>query len=548
MDTQVNNYPWSFQSAVDVILINMILSKVENAIQIAWNPTSDSNLKAQAFDFLNQLRSEPQGWQVCLGLATREPRASEIVRHVALEIVSNAVQSRQTDSQGLLFVRDNLMTYVRNIYGRERADIEQDPASIQNKIIQTLTCLFTALYTSEWPTFFDDILGLTVGENSPARTNGLGVKFYLKVLISVHDEIADVLVPRSPEEQLRDTTLKDTVRQRDAKKISESWQEILLQWKSGDDIIVEKCLSAIGKWASWTDLSLIINENTLGLLFELVGSSQTSGQRDRVESLRDASLNTFIEISAKKMKPNDKLELIGILRINEIVAQLIASPSLHAMRSTSNYDNDLAESVAKLVNNTMFDIVAILDSVPDESTLNRANNQLKLFLPYVLRFFSDDYDEICSSVIPCLTDLLTYLRKKAKSDVDYASMLPPILEAIVAKMKYDETSSWGNEDAQTDEAEFQELRKRLQVLQQAVAAVDEPLYINTISNIVSTSLDRFQNQRGQVDWRDIDLAMHEMFLFGELAVKNGGLYSKTKPVSPAAERLIGLMFKLVDSG
>ena len=439
------------------------------------------------------------------------------------------------------------MTYIRNTYGSRREDREQDPISIQNKIIQTITCLFTALYISEWPSFFDDLLALSVNEDAIAQAKRLGVSFYLKVLISIHDEIADVLVPRSPEEQLRDTSLKDRVRQSDAKKIAESWQDILMRWKSKDDVVVEQCLLAIGKWASWTDISLIINENLLHLLFELVGSSQKL-QRDQVESLRDASLNTFTEILAKKMKPSDKLDLVIILRINEIVGQLTASPSLNAMRSTSNYDNDLAESVAKLVNNTVYDVVNILDSNADKSTQNRANDQLKIFLPYVLRFFSDDYDEICSGVIPCLTDLLTYLRKKTRADVDYASMLPPILQAIVAKMKYDETSSWGNEDAQTDEAEFQELRKRLQVLQQAVAAVDESLYIDTIGNIISTSLHTFQNQRGQVDWRDIDLAMHELFLFGELAVKNGGLYSKTKPVSPAAERLIGLMFEFVESG
>jgi len=42
--------------------------------------------------------------------------------------------------------------------------------------------------------------------------------------------------------------------------------------------------------------------------------------------------------------------------------------------------------------------------------------------------------------------------------------------------------------------------------------------------------------------------MHELFLFGELAMKNGGIYSKTKPVSPAAEQLIGMMYKLVETG
>ena len=520
--------------------------QVENAIEIAWNPGSDPNLKSQAFDFLNQLRSEPQGWQVCLSLATRDPRASEVVRHVALEVVNNAIQSGQLDTQGLLFVRDNLLAYLRMVFGGTGENTKEDTITIQNKVTQTITYLFKALYTVQWTTFFDDILALTTSHNPSVLDNASGIKIYLKVTISVHEEIADVLLPKSPDEQQRDNDLKDLVRQRDAKKITQSWQRILIQWKRRDGVILEQCLAAIGRWASWTDLSLIIDDTVLTLLFELVTPSQGPNE-DPV--LRDAALNTFIEILAKKMKADDKLELIEILRIKDIVSQLIASPSLHELRSTSNYDTDLAELVAKLVNNTVLDIINVLEGNNDlNDTSARASSQLKAFLPYVLRFFSDEYDEICSSVIPCLSDLLTYFRKKGRPDQEYTSMLAPILQAIVAKMKYDETSSWGNEDAQTDEAEFQELRKRLQVLQQAVAAVDEPLYIQTISSIVGTTLERVQNERGQVDWREVDLAMHEMFLFGELAVKNGGLYSKTKPVSPAADRLIGMMYKLVESG
>jgi len=127
-------------------------------------------------------------------------------------------------------------------------------------------------------------------------------------------------------------------------------------------------------------------------------------------------------------------------------------------------------------------------------------------------------------------------------------MLTPILNAIIQKMRYDETSSWGNEDEQTDEAEFQELRKRLQVLQKSVAAVDEALYLDVLSNVVGNTFQRLDEQGGQMDWRDLDLALHEMYLFGELTVPNGGLYAKSQPSSVAAERLIVMMSKMVESG
>ena len=464
-------------------------------------------------------------------------------------MINHAVQARQVGLDGFMLLKDGLLQYARAMYKAADGGVIADNVTIQNKVAQTITYLFTTLYAREWPTFFNDFMDLTRTSNSSVPDNPSGIIFYLRLLVSIHDEIAEVLLPRSSEEQQRDNDLKDLVRERDAKAIASSWQEVLSHWRTRDSRVVEQCLAAIGRWASWTDLSLIVNDTLLSLLFELVGPQNSTVKASEGENLRDVSIVTFTEILAKKMKAEDKLELIDVLRIETVVSQLLTSPALNEMRSTSNYDTDLAEKVAKLVNSTVVDIVAVLDSSStSEPAFLRADSQLKVFLPHVLRFFSDEYDEICSTVIASLTDILAYFRKKAKFNTDYQMMLRPILQAIVAKMKYDETSSWGAEDAQTDEAEFQDLRKRLRILQQAVAAVDEPLYIDTISTVVGTIFEKFQSQRGQLDWRDVDLAMHEMFLFGELAVKAGGLYSKTKPVSPAAERLINMMFKLAQIG
>jgi exportin-T len=241
--------------------------------------------------------------------------------------------------------------------------------------------------------------------------------------------------------------------------------------------------------------------------------------------------------------------MIAFLNLGEVISQLISSPALSDLRSTSSYDTDLAEAVAKLVNNVVSDIVRVLeDGHVDAETRSQAEQLLQTFLPHLLRFFSDEYDEICSTLIPSVSDLLTFLRKAKPLPPAYSAMLSPILNAIVRKMRYDETSSWGNEDEQTDEAEFQELRKRLQVLQKSVAAVDQDLYVDILSNLVGNTFQTLDQLGSQMDWRDLDLALHEMFLFGELTVPNGGLYSKSQPSSIAAERQIIMMSKMVESG
>ncbi|KAL8699593.1 MAG: hypothetical protein Q9224_001339 [Gallowayella concinna] len=525
-------------------------TQVENAIEIASNPTADRNLKSQALEFISQLPSQPESRQICLSLFLREPRCSEVVRHTSLDVIDNVIGSGRLDVQALNLLRETLMAYAQGIYGTAAtSQATIDSSNLQNKLAQTFTFLFITLYPSEWLSFFGDILALTALNGSSMKDNATGTAFFLRVLIQIHDEIADIYVPRTSDERKKGNDLKDLIRERDAKTIAASWQEILLQWKGKDSKTIELCLATIGRWVSWTDISFIITETLRDQLLELViaTSSDVSGS----VAVRETALTTLTEILRKKMNPNYKIELIEFLKIRDVVAHLVSSPALADLRATSQYDTDLAESVAQLVNHSVSDIVRALESAPDQSSvMMQAVLQLKGFLPLVLRFFSDEYDEICSTVIPCLSDLLTLFRKKKSNATIHeqsAAMLAPILDTVVMKMRYDETSSWGNEDAQTDEAEFQELRKRLHVLQQTIAAVDQDLYQDKISTVVVATFESFQTDANRVDWRDLDLAMHEMFLFGELGLKNGGLYSKAKPITPAAERLIGMMFKLVET-
>lgn len=444
------------------------------------------------------------------------------------------------------------MDYVRQSYGVGRQNAQVDSSHIQNKLTQTITYLFAALYTSGWVSFFGDIRAIAGDESQIGTGNVPGTAFYLRVLSSVHDEIGDVMLSRSQEEMKRNADLKDLIRARDVKGITVSWQEILSKWRQVDPQIVTLCLKNL-RWVSWIDVSLIVNERMVNLLLEIAMQQEVYDSASQHGLSRDTAIEALENIVGKKMKPADKIQLILLLNMEKVTSQLIATPSLQAMRGTSSYDTDLAERVASLVNSVSLDIVKALDVEDlDLQTRQRADMLLQAFVPFMLRFFSDDYDEVCSTVVPCITELLQSFRKYGKAQgglpTQYAGMLSPILDAIIAKMKYDETASWGREDEQTDEAEFQDLRKRLHSLQQIIAAIDENLYIEKLSNIVGETFQLFDSPNAELNWRDLDLAMHEMFLFGDLAVKNGGLYQKSKPSSAASERLIVMMSKMVESG
>ncbi|KAF2632563.1 Exportin-T [Macroventuria anomochaeta] len=524
-------------------------AQVENAIQIASDPTSNQQLRGQAIEYLNQLRAEGTAWQASLALFIRDPRPSDIIRHTSLDLVNNAVQEHRLDEQSLAYIKDTLMSHIRQSYAPGSSST--DTNHIQNKLMQTMTYLFVVLYPSSWQSFFDDFRALA-DQAAIGSANTATTFLYLRVLGQIHDEIADQLVARPEDEKKRNTELKDLIRQRDAQKISVSWQEILGKWREIDLGLVEMCLRTIGRWVSWTDINLIVNQSMISTFLEMAGQQGISDPESPAGRVRDAAIDTFSEIVGKKMSPGDKIELILFLNLSEVVGQLLGSPAL-AEYNSPNYDNDLAETVAKLVNNIVFDVVKILesDSANDE-TRQRADDLIRIFTPYLLRFFADQYDEVCSTVIPALTDLLTFLRKLQKKTgsvpPQYAAVLPPVLDAIIAKMKYDDTASWGEEDEQTDEAEFQDLRRRLHVLQQTVTAIDEPYYIETLSRVVNGTFGRLSQGDQSLNWRDLELALYEMYLFGELAVRNQGLYAKREPSSVAAQQLVGMMHSMIDSG
>ncbi|RDA84937.1 hypothetical protein CP532_5152 [Ophiocordyceps camponoti-leonardi (nom. inval.)] len=536
-------------------------AQVESAVEILFAPgsgqPSDQSLREQAFDFINRLRADPHAWQPCINLFCRKPRASDVVRMACLDIVNLAVHSHRLDPDSLAYLKFALLEYVRDVYGSSSSSSlavqNQDPAAaaaatttttiatpdsaaVQNKLTQTLTYLFAFHYPQGWQTFLDDFWHL-------ARDSGSlpAVLLYLRILSSIHDEIADMLLARESNDARRNIELKDRVRAHDMHKVADSWR-LLLARHSDQDAVVDLVLKVIGKWVSWIDISLVVSREMLCLLLPVVG-------RAGEDKVRDTAIDTLTEICGKKMRASDKMDMLSFLGLRDIVAQLIASRPLAELKGTPDYDTDLAEAVAKLVNTVMSDIVRALDDAQsDQETRAAAKRHLDDFLPFLLRFFSDDYDEVCSTVIPALTDLLTFLRKLGHPPPDSAATLVPILDAIIRKMRYDDTSTWGNEAEQTDEAEFQELRRKLQNLQKTIAAIDQPLYVDMLSTLVANTFQTLESRGSAMDWRDLDLALHEMYLFGELALPNQGPGTKNQPSTEASERLVVMMQKMVGSG
>lgn len=299
----------------------------------------------------------------------------------------------------------------------------------------------------------------------------------------------------------------------------------------------------IGGWVSWVDITLIINGTFVSLIYKCLQN----------ETITLTTCDTLIEIVSKKMKPFDKMELIRLLGLKEVISQLSAD-----------------ERVGKLANVVTLELVHILDgstSIASNSSLQPeqlvlAEDLLTEFFSIVIQYLGNEDVEISSQVLPAISEYLTLVRKESKqekSKVDTTNMeknlskqvlnfpadsnfispqrqslLATLLPKIILKMRYDD-DDWEDED-------FLELRGKLKLLQDQVASIDSDLYINDIVAIVSNSFD----PSAVTSWKDVELGLFELVAYSD-SLKNGAINIIKGIETRPTQTLSSLFFKMIES-
>lgn len=366
---------------------------------------------------------------------------------------------------------------------------------------------------------------------------------------------------REPAVTKRNNALKDDIRERDITRLAESWMKILQYYSSYDESpvqrdIIDGVLKVVGGWVSWIDITLIVHHEYLTLIFNCLYKEH------HVLSTCD----TLVEIIGKKMKPIDKIELIQLLGLKDVL-------SLISFSGNDEYD----ERIAKLSNVVALELVHILDgstsiasgSALDKDQASRAEEMFNEFMPTVIHYLSKESFEISCQVLPSLSEYLAYVRKESKQEkakVDTSAMeknasrqvinfpsdsnfissqqravLASLLPKLVEKMKYDEDTPW---DAGEDESEqeFLEIRFKLKLLQDQIASIDVDLYTDEIVSVVNMSFD----PAAVTSWRDVELGLFELTAFSD-SLKNGAV-TLTKGVETRTSRAMSdLFFKMINS-
>ncbi|GMG55995.1 unnamed protein product [Ambrosiozyma monospora] len=366
-------------------------SQIQQAVEIASSATNDENLKQQAFQFIDEIKSSNDGWQHCINLLTSNDSISPNVKFFIFQVLNERMPSLTNEQKVTL--KDYLFNYLKKLISASQVE----PAFLRNALAKTFSSVFVHATLVCYPTLLKDMLALA---RSTTPFNELATDCYLRTLIMIHQDIGDQMVLRDQERITRDNLLKDAIRDNDMVEMTTFWKEALQHFtnvapssKLSSDII-NNTIQCIGSYVSWIEINLILSQDYLSILYQFLGNSHN-------DELRIATAGTFNEILHKKMAPVKKLELISFLNLGSIFTQM----------GVKGLNFDVSIAFAKLLNKVGIELVLVLDlssnaDLSNAEFRNMTTSKILELLPLIFDFLENEYDDISLEVFPFIGEFL----------------------------------------------------------------------------------------------------------------------------------------------
>ncbi|KAJ3023991.1 pre-tRNA nuclear export protein [Thoreauomyces humboldtii] len=307
------------------------------------------------------------------------------------------------------------------------------------------------------------------------------------------------MIFRPASETHRNTRLKDAMRETANQQLTSAWGEILMGSYQSNPEIASACLRLYGRYVSWIDINLVVNENFMSALYQFLGTAP----------LQAAACDCLCEIVAKGMLPADKLNLIQALNVTSV------------LNSFNGDDEETTERVAKLVNVLGLELCRCWDDSGSAPSMRKTSHDLlQLVFPFLVRYLGSEHGETSNHLGPYLSAFTSLMKAKVKQDQGVSDAMKEnllaLLRTIIFKMKYDEEEDFSfGEEAGGAEGEFSELRQNLKKIFDAIGSIDLPLCLSVVTSVVGTTFDKYGSNPSSVSWPDAELALHLVYLCGE---------------------------------
>lgn len=433
------------------------MDDLEKAILLTYeqSSTSDSSLRAQASNYLDQVKSstDPSNLlRLCLELLNRSSMIqvhfwSSQTLHDLLRHHYQAL-NQSTD-----------LPLLRSFLVSVSSKITVCPAFLKNKLAQIAAFLIRLEYPSLFSTPFIQLMS----------NNDLGsIDFFMRVLSSLDDDLISQDYPRSADESMAATRVKDAMREQCVPQIVSFCFDTVSFYRVNEPDVAVMVLETFKKYVCWIDIGLVANDAFLPLLFNIMQARESN------DCLKCAAANCLLAVVSKRMDARQKLALLHTLK-----------PQLNIVCA----DVDFVVKIGSLITGYAAETLECYKKLKSDDALNVVEESLPSLF-YVMAN-SDEID--LTNVVGFLSEYVaTVVSAPSQKQVIYIGQ---ILELIHTQIRYDSNYRTHldifDKIGKEEEDQMREHRKDLLNLFRAICRVTPDvakLFIkNLLANIAAAS-------------------------------------------------------------
>ena len=494
-------------------------AQIEQAVEIANNPSSESSLKDQALSFITQIKTSNDGWQPCLKLLQSDSTTIN-GKFFSLQVINERLPYLSDNEK--IQIKDIVFNYLNNLISSNK--IEQ--FFLRNALSKTLGLIFVHCTLTCYSTLLKDLLSLSYNSSNDSF-NEIATDYYIRTVLVIHQEIGDQLITRNNESQEHNNLLKDSIRANDMIDLTTIWKKILINFTNPNNIsnkqlsdeIINNTVVCIGSYVSWIEINLILDDQYMSFLYQFLSSNENGTSKRKV-----VTANTFNDILHKKMSPTKKLELINFLNLGSILVQMNINSNVLGF--------DVSMSLAKLVNQIGDELIIVLENSSKEELLNNefknlACSKILEIFPLIFEFLSNEFDDISIEVFSFISNFLLLLKKNITSEIDLSiinndEILKNLSKNIILKLKFDEEDD-GDDDETIEQ--FNDIRNKLSVFLDSIVLLNESLalevLINCINEFLFSNISSSNDSSSSIsDWRTIELGLYVLTYYSDMLRNN----------------------------
>nr|KYP72043.1 Exportin-T [Cajanus cajan] len=468
------------------------MDDLEKAILIIFDESGaiGDDLKKQAKVYCNDIKEKPSICRLCIEKLCFSNLVQ--VQFWCLQTLHEVIRTRYLtmapDERHM--IRGSVFSIVC-LEDKNLTRVLEGPAFIKNKLAQVLITLIYFEYPLVWSSVFVDFF--------PHLSKGnVVIDMFCRVLNALDDELISLDYPRTSEELTVASRVKDAMRQQCVTQIVRAWYDIVSMYRNSDQELCTSVLDSMRRYISWIDITLIVNDAFIPLLFDLILVGPLSDQ------LRGAALRCLLAVVSKRMDPQSKLSLLQSLQISRVLRLV-----------TEDGDAELVSDIAALLTGYAVEALDCFKRINSEDAKGISMELLSEVLPsifYVMKNFEVD---ATFNIFQFLSGYVAILKSFAPLREKQLLHLGQILEVILVLIRYDPAYRTNldvmDKIGKEEEDRMVEFRKDLFVLLRTVGRVAPDVTQLFIRNSLASAVSRSSDSNVE----EVEGALSLLYALGE---------------------------------